>query len=325
MQERNLPVIPKVGSPITADAVAEIERIVAQRIAKTDDIDTLKEWRAQAAALESYLRSRGLQRPMLGAQRRVEARIGQLLGPAPGRGKKELSPHADLFHRERREEFRLLARAFGCAKYKDWKDENWQKSRRALVSLIRQMLGLLPETPPLPDGIFRCIVADPPWKLTTGPNAFGGTIEAGNEALPYEQMSLEDIQALSVQDHAADDAHLYLWTPDRYVEKSYGIARAWGFKPSALLVWAKKPHGIGLGGAYRLTTEFILYARRGSLEERRIIETTWFNWSRGKHSQKPAAFYEMVESVSQGPFLEMFARAERKGWKVWGDEVGEAA
>lgn len=29
-------------------------------------------------------------------------RIGQLLGKAPGRGKKEISPHADSFHRERR-------------------------------------------------------------------------------------------------------------------------------------------------------------------------------------------------------------------------------
>ncbi len=65
---------------------------------------------------------------MLGAQRRVEGRIGQLLGKPPGRGKKEISPHADSFHRERREEFRILARAFERCD-----DEEWRKSRLALV------------------------------------------------------------------------------------------------------------------------------------------------------------------------------------------------
>ena len=191
--------------------------------------------------------------------------------------------------------------------------------------MVRFMVGEVPETPPLPAGQFRCIVADPPWKLDTGPDVFGGTGERGHDHLAYEQMSIEDIKALPIEEKAAADSHLYLWTTNRYLEASYSVARAWGFQPSVMLVWAKPIHGVGLGDAFRLTTEFILYARRGSLKERKICETTWFNWPRGKHSEKPDAFYDLVLSMSptrtKKERLEMFARKERPGWTVWGNEV----
>ena len=157
------------------------------------------------------------------------------------------------------------------------------------------------------------------------------TVEAGHDALAYSQMSVEQIKDIPVEESAADDAHLYLWTTNKYVEHVYEVARAWGFKPSVLLVWAKKPHGIGLGDAFRLTTEFCLYARRGNLKELRTVDRTCFDWPRGKHSEKPEGFYRLVESVSPTPYgerdrLEMFARSKRKGWTVWGAEVeGEAA
>lgn len=324
-----LPAVPDPGAQIAAADVARWERQIEEVVRTVDDVKVLNEWRARAAALETYLRGKELQRPMMGAQRRVEARIGQLLGAAkPGR------PSAGNVGRDPRlrpdegVDFRILAYAFdGCA----LTQEEWRKSRRALVSLIRQRAGLVPPTPPLPDGIYRCIVADPPWKLDTGPG-FGATIESGHDALPYEQMSLEEIRALPVEEHAADDAHLYLWTTNRYVEHAYDIARAWGFKPSVLLVWAKTPRGIGLGDAFRLTTEFILYARRGSLDESCIVETSWFNWPRGRHSEKPDGFYALAEAVSPAPYgaddrLELFARSARPGWTAWGHEApaGEEA
>jgi hypothetical protein len=53
---------------------------------------------------------------MLGAQRHIEARIGQLLGPAPGQGSRnDLTSHHDeksiIPHDEDRAAFRILARA----------------------------------------------------------------------------------------------------------------------------------------------------------------------------------------------------------------------
>lgn len=314
MSGAKLPALPRPGLPIAASDVEKWEASVAERIGAIDDIGILQDWRAQAAALETYLRSRGLQRPMLGAQRRVEARIGQLLGEpshVPGS-----SRHAEDFNDDQRNNFRLLARGFGCLDA-----EEWRKSRRALVSLLRQKLGLVPEAPPLPEGQFRCIVADPPWQLDTGPGFQDA--HSGHDALEYTQMSLDDIRALPVEQLAAPDSHLYLWTTNKYLESAYGIARAWGFKPSIVLVWAKNPLGVGLGDAYRLTTEFVLYARRGSLREKQITASTWFNWPRGRHSEKPAAFYDLVESMGHSPYLDMFARKERPGWTVWGNEVGE--
>lgn len=323
MTELSLPRIPTAGAKISTRDVQNIELAIAQAIPDIDDVETLEEYRSKAAALEKYLRDKDLQKPMLGAQRRIEARIGQLLGePKVGRPAANYSHDCNLVERGDRSDFRILARAFdGC----QLKDDEWRKSRRALVSFVRNKLGMIPETPEIPDGVFRCIVADPPWKLDTGPDVFNGTGERGHDNLAYEQMSLEQIKDLPVEERAADDAHLYLWTTNRYVEVAYDVAKAWGFKPSVLLVWAKEPRGVGLGDAYRLTTEFILYARRGSLKEMQICERSWFDWKRGMHSTKPDAFYALVESMTpahgKGDRLEMFAREKRKGWTVWGNEV----
>jgi N6-adenosine-specific RNA methylase IME4 len=317
MTGRNLPAVPKPGSAISAKRVGEIELQVWEAAPGCDDVDALKAIERKLAGWVAELRAPEMQRPLLGAQRRVEAEIGKLLGPAMVG---QSNPHHDeVSHDQDRADFRLLARAIDEL---GLSPEAFRKSRRALTKDIRFQLGLMPETPPLPDGQFRCIVADPPWKMDTGPDVIGGTVESGHDALAYDQMTVEDIKGLDVEGRAADDAHLYLWTTNRYVEAAYDVARAWGFKPSVLLVWAKKPQGVGLGDTYRLTTEFVLFARRGNLEHRQIIPRSWFDWPRGKHSVKPAGFFEMVESVTPGPErLEMFARAKREGWTVWGAEA----
>lgn len=175
------------------------------------------------------------------------------------------------------------------------------------------------ETPPLPVGVFSTIVADPPWDVKAGPAIWGG--DAPSQALEYPTMDVDAIAALDVRARAADDAHLYLWTINKYVENAYTIARAWGFKPSTLLTWCKPRHGIGLGGTYVLTTEHVLFATRGSLAAQKRIDTSWFEWPRRAHSVKPIEFYELLETVSPGPYLEMFARQPRDGWEVWGNEL----
>ena len=135
MSQSNLPALPQAGAAISVDDAQRWERQVIAAVAVVEDVERLDEWRNQAAALETYLRGKEMQAPMMGAQRRIEARIGQLLGPAPERGGKEMSHHADSFHREVRREFRLMAKAFNgeC----DVSDIEWRTSRRGLVSLIR--------------------------------------------------------------------------------------------------------------------------------------------------------------------------------------------
>jgi N6-adenosine-specific RNA methylase IME4 len=48
---------------------------------------------------------------------------------------------------------------------------------------------------------------------------------------------------------------------------------------------------------------------------------SWYVWPRRAHSQKPEAFYDLVEQVSPAPWLEMFSRRARIGWDTWGDEA----
>lgn len=169
---------------------------------------------------------------------------------------------------------------------------------------------------------YRTIVADPPWDVAAGPRSLH---DAGERTRPlgYPTMTVAEIAELVFP--VAADAHLYLWTINRYVEDAYGVARAWGFQPSTLLVWCKSPKGRGLGGTFSTSTEYVLFARRGSLAAKARIDRNWWTWKRGEHSAKPEAFLDIVEQVSPGPYLELFARRARFGWDYWGDESLETA
>lgn len=176
-------------------------------------------------------------------------------------------------------------------------------------------------------GRYRTIVADPPWDMPSGGprRGRGWRNPSGTRpsALPYDFLVLEDIKALPVSDLAERDAHLYLWVPNHYLEHVHSVARAWGFQPAQMLVWCKTPRGLGLGGAFTSTTEFVLFCRRGQLRADERTDSTWFHWKRphNNHSAKPEAFLDLVESVSPGPRLELFSRRARLGWDTWGDEA----
>ena len=177
--------------------------------------------------------------------------------------------------------------------------------------------------PPLgwPSGRFRCIVADPPWEMDRTPGGCARRKGAkGNAPMPYPMMPLADIEAMPVSCVADKDAHLYLWTVGRFLEAAPSVARAWGFRVVNTLVWCKRRGGF-VGGAYFPNVEFCLFCRRGKLPTQRRVNSQWFELPRGRHSAKPEAFQDMVETVSPGPYLELFARRHRPNWTVWGNEV----
>jgi N6-adenosine-specific RNA methylase IME4 len=166
---------------------------------------------------------------------------------------------------------------------------------------------------------YRTIVADPPW--TPALNATAPSDPEKTKAQPwafYETMSLEEIGSLAVPTEG--QAHLWLWALSQHVDWGYEVARAWGFDPWITLTWCKP--GLGVG-RFQCNTEQVILARRGSRHGNPFGMTggTWFNWPRGEHSAKPDAFYDLVESVSPGPYLELFARKQRLGWDTWGNEA----
>ena len=170
---------------------------------------------------------------------------------------------------------------------------------------------------------FKTIVADPPWpmKRNSGTLYPGATDTPPMKARPldYPVMSVSDIAALPVRSVAADGCHLYLWTTQAFLRDAYAVLDAWGFKQGAVLVWSKPPKGVV--GTWVCSAEFCIFARRGTLKHLRRHIGTVFQWKRGRHSAKPEAFQDMVETVSPGPRLELFARRERPGWVTLGNEA----
>jgi hypothetical protein len=130
-----LPTFPSTGL-LTIEAAAAVEQQAAQALAQIESVEVLEEWRAKFAALAEYAshHDQTVCAHLLGAQRRIEARIGQLFGdPADhkgGRGKKT-AHHGEGFHPRQRSEFRLLARWWDRLT-----DNDWRQSRRALVGML---------------------------------------------------------------------------------------------------------------------------------------------------------------------------------------------
>lgn len=176
-------------------------------------------------------------------------------------------------------------------------------------------------------GHYATIVADPPWPYKT-PGRFAFDLPSdlsGNAGshFRYGAMSLDALGELRIP--AEDNAHLWLWTTNTFVAEAHDLARIWGFRPITLCTWGKvqadgRP-SMKMGRYFRGATEHWVFAVRGSLpiQTDEALPTLWL-WPRLPHSEKPDAFYDLVEAVSPGPYLELFARRARFGWDYWGNE-----
>lgn len=185
--------------------------------------------------------------------------------------------------------------------------------------------------------LYRTIVADPPWPYACDgksnglgatkehrPNSWDGVSAGPGSKARYGSMSIEDLCVMSVP--SDKNAHLYLWTTNAFMVEAHQIARAWGFKPKTILTWVKmKANGtpsMKTGYWYRSATEHVLFAVRGSLRltDKACVPTAFLG-PRLAHSVKPDSFFQTVERVSPGPYLEMFARKRRPGWDAFGNQV----
>lgn len=190
--------------------------------------------------------------------------------------------------------------------------ENW--SVRDLKQQIRARKATNP--PALPEGQYRCIVADPPWYVEKIERDVRPKQGAG---LDYPTMTVDEIAAMSISEIAAPDAHLYLWTTHRYLHDAFDIATAWGFTYQCLMTWNKN---VGITPfSWMYDTEHVLFCKRGSLPLDQLGMRLSFAAPVTRHSEKPDVFYERVVSASPGPRLELFARQPRDGFVVWGNEV----
>ncbi|WP_327427314.1 MT-A70 family methyltransferase [Streptomyces sp. NBC_01236] len=161
---------------------------------------------------------------------------------------------------------------------------------------------------------FRTILADPPWDHQQ--HGIKGAEQH------YRLMSLKRIREMPVADLAEDNAHLWLWVTNASLRDGYDVAKAWGFTPRSLLTWVK--FRLGLGAYLRNSTEHLLFCTRGKAPVGFKSQPTWISAPVQKHSQKPDEQYPVIERISPGPYLELFARRRppsNQQWSVWGNEI----
>lgn len=182
------------------------------------------------------------------------------------------------------------------------------------------------EIAPLPttEGGFKTVLADPPWRFA---NRTGKVAPEHRRLGRYGTMALDEIKALPVGDVVAKDAHLYLWVPNALLPEGIAVMESWGFRYVSNIIWAKRrkdggPDGRGVGFYFRNVTEPILFGVRGSMRTLAPGRSTvnMIETRKREHSRKPDEQYDLIESCSPGPYLEMFARYARPGWSVWGNE-----
>ncbi len=175
---------------------------------------------------------------------------------------------------------------------------------------------------------FSTVLADPPWQFQ---NRTGKMAPEHKRLNRYGTMTLDDILSLPVADIVKETAHLYLWVPNAMLPDGLSVLAAWGFTYKSNLVWHKVrkdggPDGRGVGFYFRNTTELILFGVRG--KDARTLppgrsQVNIIRSMKREHSRKPDEQYQIIESCSPGPFIELFARGPREGWTTWGNQSEE--
>lgn len=160
---------------------------------------------------------------------------------------------------------------------------------------------------------FGAILADPPWR-------YSNTVSNGAADRHYPTMSMDELRDLPVPQLALPDAYLFLWATAPLLPEALDLMQAWGFDYKTHMVW-NKPR-FGMGNYWRSAHELLCLGIRGKPAGwcRHDI-SSWAVFPATRHSAKPSYFRDMIASVVDGPYLEMFGREQNSGWTTFGNQV----
>ena len=182
---------------------------------------------------------------------------------------------------------------------------------------------------------YNIIYADPPWTFKT----YSDKGKDRSAEQHYNVLSLDDIKKLPIRDLAADSCMLFMWVTYPILDKSFEVMKAWGFDyKTCAFAWVKanksadlsklnveKDIRMNMGYYTRANSELCLLGRRGKTLERmdKGVRQVILSHQR-EHSRKPDEAYDRIERLfGDVSRIELFARTEREGWDVWGNEVSK--
>lgn len=178
---------------------------------------------------------------------------------------------------------------------------------------------------------YQTIYADPPWQFQ---NRTGKVAPEHKRLTRYATMMLDDIKALPVPELSGDKAHLYLWVPNALLPDGLAVMDAWGFEYKGNIVWEKvrkdgQPDGRGVGFYFRNVTELLLFGIKKKSAPNRTLaparsQVNLIRTQKREHSRKPDEIIPIIEACSSAPRIELFARGDREGWDMWGNQADES-
>jgi N6-adenosine-specific RNA methylase IME4 len=168
--------------------------------------------------------------------------------------------------------------------------------------------------------LYGVLYADPPWRMEPYSRETGLNRAADNH---YPTMTSEQLLDMKIMRTApAKDCVLFCWATVPMLEDALEWMAEYGFAYRSHCVWTKDR--IGTGFWFRNQHELLLVGVRGTVpapapgtQFSSVIQAPV-----GKHSKKPDVVYEMIETMFPNTSkLELFARAARTGWEMWGAEA----
>jgi N6-adenosine-specific RNA methylase IME4 len=177
--------------------------------------------------------------------------------------------------------------------------------------------------PSLPEGKFETIVIDPPWDM----EKIERDCRPNQVDFDYPTMAEEQLREFgaTIDQMAAEDCHLFMWTTQKFTPMAFRLLDAWGFRYVFHMVWHKNggPQPFGLP---QYNHETVLYGRRGTPTfPVTTAFPTCFNAPRREHSRKPDEFYDIIRHVTDGPRIDVFNRGAIEGFASYGNETEKFA
>lgn len=166
-------------------------------------------------------------------------------------------------------------------------------------------------------GQFATVVVDPPWKLPL----INFTAHDFSKALPYAQMTTEELTQLPIRAITKADGLVFCWCTNSTLGDALALIRAWGLAYKFTMVWIK-PKGPQAPNSPCFNAEYVVVGRKGNpqFNETKAFRTA-NSWPSRAHSEKPEGFYDLLRRVAPSPRLDVFGRRRIAGFTSWGHEA----